>query len=107
MLRFTTMIALTIATAAPAFAAPRTVYGEGEGQRFEYTTELRASGIIHIAGTVLGSGEAFVLDVRPNGHVDGAFGGTPVEYEVGKALRNQVAAQLGEGPALASASAGK
>jgi hypothetical protein len=71
--------------------------------RFEYTTELRANGVIHIAGTVIDSREPFVLDVTPKGHVDGAFGNTPVEYDVSQTTRDKVAAQLGEGPALASA----
>ena len=78
MLRFTTLIAITIAAAQPAIAAPAKEYGQGDGERFEYTTELRANGNIHIAGVVLGSGQQFVLDVTPKGHVDGVFGDTPV-----------------------------
>jgi hypothetical protein len=103
MLRITTLAVLTIAAAQPAFAAPVKEYGQGDGVRFEYTTELRANGVIHIAGVLLDSRESFVLDVTPKGHVDGAFGETPVEYNVGKTIRDRVAAQLGEGPALASA----
>jgi len=103
MLRFTTLAAVLIAAAHPALAAPLKEYGEGDGERFEYTTELRANGIVHIAGTVLGSRQPFVLDVRPNGRVEGAFGNTPVEYNVGKSVRDRVAAQLDEGRALASA----
>jgi hypothetical protein len=41
--------------------------------------------------------------VTPKGHVDGAFGSTPVEYNVSRTIRDRVAAQLGQGPALASA----
>jgi hypothetical protein len=105
MLRITTLVAITIAAVAqPALAAPAKEYGQGEGERFEYTTELRANGVIHIAGVILGSREPFFLDVTPKGHVDGAFGNTPVEYNVSKMTRDKVAAQLGEGPALASAS---
>lgn len=103
MLRFTTLIAITIAAAQPAIAAPAKEYGQGDGERFEYTTELRANGIIHITGIVLGSHEQFVLDVTPKGHVDGVFGDNPVEYNVGKTIRDKVAAQFDEGRALASA----
>ena len=69
MLRFKTLIALSIAAAHPALAATPTQYGEGEGERFEYTTELRANGFVHIAGVVLGSRQPFVLDVSPAGNV--------------------------------------
>jgi hypothetical protein len=104
MLRFTTLAAILIAAAHPALAAPLTEYGEGEGERFEYTTELRADGIVHIAGVVVGSHQPFFLDVRPNGHVDGAFGNTSVEYNVGKKVRDTVVAQLDETHAVATAS---
>jgi hypothetical protein len=107
MLRFTTLIALTIAAAQPALAAAPMEYGEADGYRFAYTTELRANGIIHFSGVMVESGERFVLDVRPNGHVDGSFGSSPVEYDVAKPLRDRLAAQLGEGPTLAVANAGK
>jgi hypothetical protein len=103
MLRIMTLVALTIAAAQPAIAAPVKEYGHGDGVRFEYTTELRANGIIHIEGIVLDSREPFVLDVTPRGHVDGAFGNTPVEYNVSKTIRDRVAAQFDEGRALASA----
>jgi hypothetical protein len=104
MLRITTLVAITIAaTAQPALAASAKEYGQGDGERFEYTSELRANGVIHIAGVVLGSHEQFFLDVTRDGHVDGVFGITPVEYNVSKTTRDKVAAQLGEGPALASA----
>lgn len=103
MLRTLTLVTLTIAAAQPAIAAPAKEYGQGDGVRFEYTTELRANGIIHIAGTVLDSHEPFVLDVTPKGHVDGAFGDSPVEYTVSKAIRDRVAAQIDQGRALASA----
>jgi hypothetical protein len=103
MLRFTTLIAVGIAAAQPAVAAPATEYGQGDGQRFEYTTELRANGNIHIAGIVLGSREHFVLDVTPKGHVDGVFGDTPVEYNVSKTIRDRVVADLDQSRALASA----
>ena len=103
MLRLTTLFAITIAAAHPAAAAPLKEYGKGDGERFEYTTELRANGVIHIAGIVLGSREPFVLDVTPKGHVDGAFGDTPVEYNVSKRIRDRAAAQVDDGRALASA----
>ncbi|MEP7131410.1 MAG: hypothetical protein ABI770_09805 [Sphingomicrobium sp.] len=104
MLRFTTLTAIAIAAAQPALAASHMEYGEGDGQRFAYTTELRGDGVIHIAGFMVASGERFTLDVRPNGHVDGRFGNWPVEYSVSKRVRNSVAEQLGEGRAVASAS---
>jgi hypothetical protein len=107
MLRFTTLIAVSIVAAHPALAATPKEYGEGEGERFEYSTELRANGFIHIAGVMLGSREPFALDVSPKGHVDGTFGNVPVDYRVSKAVRDAAAAQLGEGPALADASARK
>ena len=106
MLRFTSLVALSIAGAHPALAAP-VKYGAGEGERFEYTTELRENGVIHIAGVLLGSRERFVLDVRPNGRVAGSFGETAIEYTVGKRLRDSVAAQLGEKPALAETASAK
>jgi hypothetical protein len=71
--------------------------------RFEYTTELRANGVIHMAGVVLDTDERFVLDVTPKGHVDGTFGDTPVEFNVSKTVRDKVAAQFDQGRALASA----
>jgi hypothetical protein len=101
MLRITTLVALTIA-AAPAIAAPALEHGQGDGERFEYTSELRANGIIHIEGLVLGSREPFALDVTPKGRVDGVFGDTRVEYSVGKAIRDRAAARL-EDPIVASA----
>jgi hypothetical protein len=103
MLRFTTLIAVSIAAAQPALAATPTEYGEGDGERFEYTTELRANGFVHIAGVMLGSREPFVLDVSPAGHVDGSFGNLSVEYSVSKKVRDAVVAQLDEGRTLASA----
>jgi hypothetical protein len=104
MLRFTTLAAIAIAAAQPALAAPHMEYGEGDGERFTYTTELRSDGVIHIAGFMVASGDRFFLDVRPNGHVDGRFGSTPVDYTVGKRVRDQVAEQLGEARAFAQAS---
>ena len=103
MLRFTTLFAIAIAAAHPAVAAPAKEYGEGQGERFEYTTELRANGFIHISGVMLDSHEAFILDVAPNGRVDGVFGETSVDYTISRKLRDSVAAQLGTGPALADA----
>lgn len=107
MLRFTTLVAISIAAAHPAVAAPQKEYGEGDGERFEYSTELRANGFIHIEGALVRSGEPFVLDVAPNGHVDGNFGDVPVAYDVSKRTRDIVAAQIGEGRVLADASSGK
>ena len=104
MLRFTTLIAVSIAAAQPALAAGPVQYGEGDGHRFEYTTELRANGFIHIAGTVLDTAQPFVLDVSPAGAVDGNFGDVAVEYHVSKQIRDTAAAQLTAGPALAEAS---
>ena len=103
MLRFTTLIAATFAAATPALAAPPMEYGEGDGQRFAYTTELRANGYIHIAGVILGSQEPFALDVSPKGQVDGKFGDVAVEYSVSKKIRDQVVAELDQGRAIASA----
>jgi hypothetical protein len=103
MLRFTTLVALAVAAANPAYAAPVKEYGEGDGQRFTYTTELKSNGVIHIAGVVLTSGDRFVLDVSKNGHVDGRFGDVPVEYNVSKRVRDTVAAQLDGGVAVAEA----
>jgi hypothetical protein len=104
MLRFTTLAAIAIAAAQPELAAPHMEYGEGDGERFTYTTELRGDGVIHIAGFMVASGDPFTLDVRPNGHVDGRFGSTPVDYTVGKRVRDQVAEQLGEARAFVQAS---
>jgi len=107
MLRYKTLVALTIAVATPALAAAQTEYGEGDGQRFDYTTELQGNGVIHLAGVIRGSGEQFALDVDRNGHVVGRFGDSPVEYDVAKRLRDRVAANLGEGPEMAEATARK
>ena len=103
MLRFTTLAAISIAVAHPALAAAPVEHGEADGERFEYTTVLKNNGFIHIAGVMLRSREQFALDVSPNGHVDGNFGDTPVEYSVSKRVRDQVAAKLGEGTAVAVA----
>lgn len=107
MLRYKTLIALTIAVAAPVLAAPQVEHGEGDGQRFDFTTELQGNGVIHLAGVIRGSGEQFALNVDRNGHVVGQFGDSPVEYDVAKVLRDKVAANLGEGPAMAEATARK
>src|SRR5437763_15603524 len=104
MLRFTTLAAIAIATAQAALAAPHMEYGEGDGERFTYTTELRGDGVIHIAGFMVASGDRFFLDVRPNGHVLGRCGSTPVDYTVGTRVRDQVAEQLVEARAVAQAS---
>lgn len=104
MLRFTTLVAISIAAAQPAIAAPAMEHVEDDGQRFEYTTELRANGVIHIEGVVLGSRQPFELNVTPKGHVDGVFGNTSVEYDVSMAIRDRAAAQAGQDPTLASAS---
>ena len=103
MLRILTLVAITTAVAQPALAAPVKEYGHGDGVRFEYTTELRENGVIHMAGVVLDTDERFVLDVTPKGHVDGTFGDTPVEFNVSKTVRDKVAAQFDQGRALASA----
>lgn len=102
MLRFTTLIAASLAAATPVLAAPME-YGEGDGVRFAYSIELRSNGFIRIAGAILSSKEPFALDVSPTGHVDGNFGDVPVEYNVGKKVRDAVVAQLEQGPAVASA----
>jgi hypothetical protein len=78
-------------------------HGQSDGERFEYTSELRANGVIHMEGIVLGSREPFELDVTPKGHVDGAFGSTSVEFWVSKTIRDREAARLGEGQTLANA----
>jgi hypothetical protein len=103
MLRFTTLVAISIVAAHPALAAAPVEHGEADGQRFEYTTVLQANGVIHFAGLVLGSNEHFVLDVTRNGHVGGSFGDVPVEYHIDKGVRDKLAAELGEGPAMAEA----
>jgi hypothetical protein len=107
MLRYASLIALSVAAAHPAFAAPVKAYGEDDGERFEYMTELRSNGVIHITGVLFGSGKRFILDVRPNGRVAGSFGDTPVRYHVSKRLRDSVAAQLGEGQAVAETASAK
>lgn len=103
MLRYKTLVALTIAVATPAFAAPHTDHGEVDGQKFEYTSELQANRVIHFAGVMQGSGKRFSLDLARNGHVEGSFGESAVEYDVAKKLRDKVAAELGEGPLVADA----
>lgn len=103
MLRFTTLAAFLIAAAHPALAAAPLEHGEGDGVRFDYTTVLKSNGFIHIAGVVLDSRQPFELDVAPNGHVDGTFGDTPVEYDVSKRVRDQVVSQLDEARAVAVA----
>ena len=103
MLRYKTLFAVTIAFATPALAAPQLEHGEGEGQQFDYTSELQASGVIHLAGVVRGSGEKFALDVDRKGHGLGSFGDRSVEYHVARTLRDRVAARMGEGPAMAEA----
>lgn len=103
MLRFTTLAAILIAAAHPALAATPVEHGEGDGERFEYTTVLKSNGFIHIAGVVLGSRQQFELDVAPSGHVDGTFGDTPVEYNVGKRVRDKVLSELDEARAVAVA----
>jgi hypothetical protein len=102
MLRITTL-AIAIAAAHPALAAPRLEQGQADGERFEYTTVLQSNGVIHFTGVILGSGEPFSLDVARDGHVDGRFGDRPVEFGVGKRVRDKVAADLGEGPEVAEA----
>jgi hypothetical protein len=103
MLRLTTLVALAIAAAQPAIAAPAMEHGRADGQRFEYTSELRANGVIHIEGVVLASREPFALDVTRNGHVDGVFGYTSVGFRISKTIRDREAARLGEVQTLASA----
>jgi len=107
MLRITTLFAIAIAAARPAIAAPHQGHGEADGERFEYSTKLETDGVIHYTGVILGSGEKFMLDVAKDGHVKGYFGERAVEYTVSKRVRNTVAAQLGEGPALAEATPAK
>ena len=102
MLRIPTFVALTMAAAQPALAAPLE-YGQDGGQRFAYTSALRANGFIHIAGEMLGTHEPFVLNVAPDGHVGGNFGDVAVDYRVSKRVRDAAAAQLGEGRAVADA----
>src|SRR3954464_1901999 len=100
MLRFTTLAAIAIAAAQPELAAPHMEYGEGDGERFTYTTELRGDGVIHIAGFMVVSAAPFPRAVGPNAHVDGRFASTPVDYAAGKRVRDQVAEQLGEARAF-------
>lgn len=103
MLRHKILFALAIAVAAQALAAPQKEYGEADGQRFEYTSQLQGNGIIHFAGVIQGSGERFALDVDPDGHVEGHFGDRAIEYDVGKSLRDRAAAELNRGVAVAEA----
>src|SRR2546423_15597812 len=99
MLRFKTLIAVSIAAAHPALAATPTQYGEGEGERFEYTTELRANGFVHIAGVALGSRQPFVLDLSPAGNVGGYFRDAPVEYHVSREARDAGSPHVAQAPA--------
>jgi hypothetical protein len=96
MLRLTTAVALSLAAAHPAVAAPVKHSGDADGERFEYSSELRNDGVIRINGVMLGSLQRFRLDVLRSGHVRGRFGIWPVDYQVSKATRDSVAAQLGE-----------
>jgi hypothetical protein len=107
MLRYKTLIALTIAVAGPALAETRSDHVEVDGQKLDYTTELRDNGEIHFAGVIRETGEPFVLDVKKDGHVAGYFGSAAVEYDVARKLRDKVAADLGEGPTVAQANLGK
>jgi hypothetical protein len=107
MLRITTLFAIAIAAAQPVLAAPHEDHGEAEGERFEYSTKLEADGVIHFNGVILGSGDKFMLNVARNGRVNGYFGHQAVDYTVGKRVRDKVAAQLGEGPAVTEASLGR
>ena len=103
MLRYKILVALAITVGAPALAGPKTEIGESDGERFEYTAELQANGLIHFAGVMHGSGEQFDLDVARNGRVEGHFGDRAVDYFVAKKIRDKVAANLGEGPMVADA----
>jgi hypothetical protein len=98
MLRLTTAVASAIAVSHPALAEPVRYYGEGDGHRFEYSTELRENGVIRFKGLMLDSREVFRLDVAPSGWVHGRFGDWPVSYRIDKAVRDRVAAQLRETP---------
>jgi hypothetical protein len=96
MLRLTTAVALSLAAANPAVAAPVKHSGDADGERFEYSSELRNDGVIRINGVMLRSLQRFRLDVLRSGQVHGRFGMWPVDYQVSKATRDTVAAQLGE-----------
>ena len=99
MLRLTITFASAILAAYPTLSEPVRHYGEGDGRRFEYTSELRDNGFIRIKGKLLDNREPFRLDVAPDGWVHGRFGDWPVSYRVERAVRNRVAAELGEQPA--------
>jgi hypothetical protein len=103
MLRYRILVALALTVGAPAVADPKAGFGESDGERFEYTAELQANGMIHFAGAMRGSGDRFELDVARNGRVEGHFGDRAVDYFVAKEIRNKVAADLGEGPMVADA----
>jgi hypothetical protein len=96
MLRLTIAAALSLAAAHLAVAAPAKHSGDADGERFEYSSELRNDGVIRINGVMLGSLQPFRLDVLRSGQVHGRFGMWPVDYKVSKAARDSMAAQLGE-----------
>jgi hypothetical protein len=105
MLRLTTAVASAIAVSQPALAEPAKYYGEGDGHRFEYSTELRDNGVIRFKGLMLDSREVFRLDLAPSGWVHGRFGDWPVSYRVKRAVRDRIAAELAGTPATVAETA--
>ncbi|HEX8840151.1 MAG TPA: hypothetical protein VF750_06755 [Sphingomicrobium sp.] len=111
MLRIVTAALLALIVAEPASSAPLQVYdGSADGHRYNYTVEAVGKNFLRLSGTMLDSGQGFVLLVSPDGEVTGNFGYSPVAFKVSKTTRDKAAAAIAaqaiaaEGETLTTAS---
>lgn len=111
MLRVVTAALLAFIVAEPAFSAPLPVYsGSTDGYKYNYTVEAIGNNVLRLSGTMLDSGQGFVLLVSPDGKVTGDFGYSPVAFKVSKTARDEAAAAIptqaiaAEGETLTTAS---
>lgn len=94
MLRSTTIVALALGLAAPAFAGTARVTSSYEGETFEYVSRLDKADAVRIEGKFLKSGEAFTFTVKPSGRVNGFVGATPVSFKVSRKQHEAIAKPL-------------
>jgi len=80
-----------LVAAFPATADPRYITGNKDGVSFSYTEDVQPNGDRVLRGEYTDTGERFILNVAPDGHVEGSVGSEPVSFDVAREQQKRAA----------------